>query len=444
LNLSEAFQIERGSVVAVVGAGGKTTLLLRLADELRSEGFSVAVTTTTKMGAAERIRASRTILADRLDDLLEGMANAFEAGCVPFLFSGFVGGKSAGLPPETVDRLRGAADVLLVEADGSRRCPLKFPRSFEPVVPESTNRLVVVLGAGGLGKIADEKTFFNLEGAGKILEAGSAITPLAVASALHDPRGYLGHCRPDRRTCVFVNQADAASDEEILDLTRALGHGAFHRIVTGSAGEPEPRLRVFENRNHRVAGAILAAGESKRFQGSKLTAPLWDRPMVRHVAESAVKAGLADILVVVGYDAGAVRASLDGIPGLRFVENARWEEGMGASIRAVALEASEFDGLLLLLGDQPFMGTTLIQRVLEEYRSCTAPLCFPMFDGRPGHPVLLRRELYSELRRLAGDRGARDVVKINADRARTFPLVDAGSQMDVDTRDDLRNAHEAH
>jgi molybdenum cofactor cytidylyltransferase len=118
------------------------------------------------------------------------------------------------------------------------------------------------------------------------------------------------------------------------------------------------------------------------------------------------------------------------------VFNPLYEEGLSGSIRMGLEAAGDFDGVLIVLGDLPFLGADLPRALVEAYRSGTAPLGFPTVDGRPGHPVLFRRDLWRELEAVRGDEGGRTVVEKHARRAATFPWEDGRTQLDIDTEGD--------
>ena len=133
-------------IIAVVGSGGKTTLVKKLAAQYRSEGKSVFVTTTTHMFIEED-----TVLTEDARPILEKLQETGHAMAgVP------CGIKIKALPPETFAAVCAHADVVLVEADGSRHMPLKYPNAGEPVIPEGTGEIIVVWGPHGLDKPARE------------------------------------------------------------------------------------------------------------------------------------------------------------------------------------------------------------------------------------------------------------------------------------------------
>ena len=133
-------------IIAVVGSGGKTTLIKKLAEQYRAEGKSVLVTTTTHM-----FIEADTLLTDDADTILRALE---ESG---YAMAGLPAGeKIKALSPETFRTVCTHADVVLVEADGSKHKPLKFPNATEPVIPEHADEIIVVWGPQGLGKPARE------------------------------------------------------------------------------------------------------------------------------------------------------------------------------------------------------------------------------------------------------------------------------------------------
>ena len=122
--------------VAIVGAGGKTTVLLGLWHHLHQLGRPVLATTTTKVAVAE------------------------VAGLV-FLSSRPEGHKLVGIPPATADEVfrSGAYDAVLVEADGARHQLVKAPGPHEPVIPHTATFVVAVIGAGALDRVIEDVAF---------------------------------------------------------------------------------------------------------------------------------------------------------------------------------------------------------------------------------------------------------------------------------------------
>lgn len=133
-------------IIAVVGSGGKTTLIKKLASRYRSEGKSVLITTTTHMFIEED-----TLLTDDAGTIIRAIK---ETG---YAMAGVPDGKKfKPLSKETFDTVCACADVVLVEADGSKHLPLKYPNATEPVIPKNTDEIIVVCGLNAIGQKAKD------------------------------------------------------------------------------------------------------------------------------------------------------------------------------------------------------------------------------------------------------------------------------------------------
>ena len=127
---------------AFVGAGGKTTLIHEQAAAFRAEGKQVFVTTSTHMF----IEPDTVLSDDPAIILAELTRTGYVMAGIP------EGEKIRSLSPETYARVCRHADVVLLEADGSNRKPVKFPNSTEPVLYNNVEEIVVVCGLQAIGK----------------------------------------------------------------------------------------------------------------------------------------------------------------------------------------------------------------------------------------------------------------------------------------------------
>ena len=141
MKISPLLHIGRG-VTALIGGGGKTTLLYTLTEELRKTG-SVVLCTSTHIRVPEQYPLV-TGGAEELRAALE-RHGAVCAGTPA------EGGKLTA-PPIPFAELARLADYVLMEADGAKGLPLKIHAAHEPVIPENAQRVVLVVGADGFGK----------------------------------------------------------------------------------------------------------------------------------------------------------------------------------------------------------------------------------------------------------------------------------------------------
>lgn len=205
-----------------------------------------------------------------------------------------------------------------------------------------------------------------------------------------------------------------------------------------------------------TTAVLLAAGSARRFGGTqKLLAKVPTKdgavPLVRHSVSGLLDAGVRNIVVVTGRDAGPVRRALDGID-LRFAFNPNYASGLSTSLRRGVSEAMrrwpELSQLLIALGDQPLTGTGILETLLAPKRSLETRLppaiLAPRYRGELGNPVLFAREFIPDLLlHPTGDRGARVLIERNPSRVR-FVDFDRSMPVDVDTVSDLSALTNVH
>lgn len=183
-------------IIAFVGAGGKTTLIHNCAQEYMQQGKKVFITTSTHMFIEDD-----TLLGGDADRIIRRMD---ETGCA---MAGMPeGAKIVSLPEECYRKVCSHADVTLVEADGSKHMPLKFPSESEPVIYDNVDEIVVVCSLHALGKrICD--AVHRPELAAKCLDTSSdtVICPVHVQKLIRE--GYLRPLKekyPDKRLRVHA------------------------------------------------------------------------------------------------------------------------------------------------------------------------------------------------------------------------------------------------
>lgn len=186
--LIDRMGLGRRELVSIVGAGGKTTIMGMLAEELALAGARTILTTTTKMGADQ---VTEPVCWSHDPVTVE---QALVPGSPLLVLAGTADGKVEGLEPDAVDVLFAAttADYIIVEADGARSLSVKAPAEHEPVIPVLSTTVIVVMGAdalmGTLETVAHRvERITTLTG----LTGADILTPRDAASILLHPEGGL-------------------------------------------------------------------------------------------------------------------------------------------------------------------------------------------------------------------------------------------------------------
>ncbi|MBX3220637.1 MAG: nucleotidyltransferase family protein [Labilithrix sp.] len=184
----------------------------------------------------------------------------------------------------------------------------------------------------------------------------------------------------------------------------------------------------------RVAGVVLAAGESRRLGAPKQLAALDGESLVRRAVRALTESECAVVGIVVGAHASVTVEAVAGL-GAHVLTNEGWREGMAASIRTATTwaEAQGVNGLLIAVCDQPWLASEHVNALLAAFR-IGGRAVGSSYSGIVGVPAVFGRSEFPELLKLRGDRGASALL-------RGAPAVawSAGA-IDVDTERDLETA----
>lgn len=187
----------------------------------------------------------------------------------------------------------------------------------------------------------------------------------------------------------------------------------------------------------KVAGIILAAGEARRFGGSKATLMWHGKPFIKHIIDTASFAGLNPIIVVLGAHKDKIASVIQSEP-VTFVDNPDWTLGQGGSVSCGVMQLTvDTDAVIIFLVDQPQIPGTLVRALIEAYQSQPADIIIPEVAGQRANPVLFGRNVFSELGQLKGEQGGRSLFgKCNV---YMLPWVDDQILLDIDTQEDYQN-----
>ncbi|HKP21680.1 MAG TPA: nucleotidyltransferase family protein [Thermoleophilaceae bacterium] len=181
-----------------------------------------------------------------------------------------------------------------------------------------------------------------------------------------------------------------------------------------------------------IGGLVLAAGAATRFGAQKQLAELDGVPMLEHSLRAMSSAPVGRVVVVLGSAADEIASKVN-LHGADPVVCARWEEGQSASLACGLAELADCEAVVVTLGDQPRVSPKAINRVIGGRNGSSAIRA--TYNGNPGHPVLLERALFEQLRDVSGDKGARNLLL--SVPVRDMPCDDLGGGEDVDTPSEL-------
>lgn len=249
-SLLEALALNRRGVVSFSGAGGKTSLMFRLARELSKVEGPVLTTTTTKIWMPTLDQSPGVIFSVSSKELLSKARNIFK------IHRHFSAGaqissnkKVLGFPPDFVDELwySGMFRWILVEADGAAGRSIKVPGPDEPVIPACSNIVIGVVGLDAIGKPLDNRSVFRPRLFSTItgLVMGEPLTESVVAAAILHKEGIMKGAPPHADRLLFLNKADQPGALEsarrisahLLKRAEKIG---LKKVIIGHAGHEPP------------------------------------------------------------------------------------------------------------------------------------------------------------------------------------------------------------
>jgi probable selenium-dependent hydroxylase accessory protein YqeC len=256
VTLREGLMLGEGGVISLVGAGGKTSLMFKLAHELAMAGEPVLTTTTTKIYEPLPDQSANLILSGSVPRMLEKAQETLKnhhhitaaAEKLPDQ------GKLRGFKPEVVQDIWNSHLFrwILVEADGAAGRPLKAPADHEPVIPACTSQLVGMVGLNGAGQPLNDQWVFRHERFIQLsgLAHGSAVSEAAIIAVLVHEKGIFKNAPADAVRIAFCNQADVpqnlAAGQRIARALIQRKKTGLNRVVIGQTMFDPPVLEVYD------------------------------------------------------------------------------------------------------------------------------------------------------------------------------------------------------
>ena len=439
--LSQSLRFQPQDVVAFVGAGGKTSAMFRLADELAARGQRVITTTTTRMGVTQIGNQGRApLLYNSSPDFLARLRDALAIHPHVHIVGGterVEPGKVGGVPPSFIDELAAQkiADAIVYEADGARGLSFKAPAAHEPVIANATTLLVPVIGVSILGQPLDDAHVHRAEIAANLAGAriGDAVTPLIAARVIANEHGGLKSKPRSARIAVLVNQVETETQlESAHALARLLlGYRTIDAVAIGAVQNTNnPILET----HRRVAAIVMAAGAGTRMRGRiKQLLPWHGKTLIENAIGITTSSQVFETIVILGAHANKIRPVIRNTAA-RIQINPQWETGHASTIRAgIRALAPSIDAAIFINADQPLLTSQVIDRILQRYAETDAPIVAPVYAGKRSSPVLFNRSHFAELLRLENEQGGRELLTQYRDQIAWVEFDSERMSWDVDT-----------
>jgi len=438
----EAFGIEKGDVIALIGAGGKTSLMVGIGYELAELGWRVLATSTMPM-PADQIGLMPAALS--VDSTPEQVSAALNESRFVFLHGQTQKNHALGVTPGLVTLIPDLvdSDVLLIEADSAHNLPLKAPRDGEPIIPHGVSLVIPVASFAAVGQPLDDAYIYNAQAMMQVcgFPEGMPVKPSWIAQVVRDEHLGMRGVPSGARTVAFFNQTPMTPFNRRRARATAkiaLRHSTLQAVALGEVRGHEPVREV----QRTVGAVVLAAGASKRMGEPKLLLPwLNKRTIIEHTVEQLIKLRIDPIVVVIGHYSDDIKGALQRWE-VQFTQNRAFKTAeLGGSLRA-GLNALPMNAsaALVVLGDQPNIPPKVIQQILMAYAEQQRDIILPQFDGKTGYPVLIARRHWPELLAMKDDSGFEKWLTTHTADALRVPVDTDSIFRSVDTPQDYRDA----
>lgn len=446
MRFAQAFELTRGDVVAFVGAGGKTSLMVSLGYELAEAGWRVLATTTTRLSRDQMALFPATLsAATEAREISQALTDKQFVLLHDEIRGSSVYGPAPEWTPQLLDRVD--SDILLVEADDAGGLPFKAPLADEPSIPSETSLVVAVASLDALGAPLNKDHVYNpramIDKYGFV--ENSPVKSPWLAQVLRDEDLGLRGVPPAARVLIYLNQTPLRGyvrGRARMIARLSLQSERVSAVALGSVRGPEPVHEL-----QRALGAlILAAGDASSHSLDSLLQPADDGGgALAHVSEQLMRSRFDHIRLVTGQDARRVRKAVKHL-GLKTIQNRAWKSGGFVSSLKAGLASLPAHAAAVLV--VPCLRTRiqpkLIYRILSTYSRCDGDFIVPRFGRQCNQPVLIARNYWPEILNLPRGSSLRQVID-HFDSRITYLEVGANSAYPentspVDTRQRRRPA----
>ncbi|MCG9130360.1 nucleotidyltransferase family protein [Candidatus Poribacteria bacterium] len=189
-----------------------------------------------------------------------------------------------------------------------------------------------------------------------------------------------------------------------------------------------------------ISGILLAAGLSTRMGEPKQLLPFGESTIVETVVDNMLSAKFDEVIVVLGHRAEAIQTQLGTRP-IKTVFNPGYRDGMLTSAQTGIRVREASDAFALMLVDQPFVTSVLIDQVIDAYQQTEKGIALPSYNYKRGHPAIFDEKYASDILALTPESdGVRMLFKAYGDDIH-YVTVDTDAVLrDIDYREDYERA----
>jgi len=444
LSLLSCLSLPPKGIVAIYGAGGKTSFMQSLAKDLVLCGHKVIQTTTTKIRRPALIPC---IIGHDIQTVTEELRIRLQETPMVSLGSSLTrDGKLIGIPPSWPDSLlkEETADYILVEADGSARKSIKGYAHYEPVFPINSCMLVPIIGLDVIGcPVTAENVhrldlFCRLTGCqpGTSLEISTLVTiyrHMIELGVAHSPQAAI---------VPLFNKVDAIANENMItSIAEALSPVGSYALFTSLADKHPVKFAYgLEKKNHGfgISAVLLAAGKGERMGKQKLNLEINGKTILEHAISALERAGIHDVVAVFSEQNSRNQSQIPSH--FRRIVNTSASEGLSTSVKQGLLNVQpQSQAVFFALADQPLITPDIYKELMQYHLHHFPFVTIPVHNGKRGNPTLFDRRMWPELLGIKGDEGGRNLIAtVPSHKLGLVPVKHGGILADIDTQEDYQ------
>lgn len=451
-------------VIAVCGAGGKTTICKRLATHYANENNKVCITTTTNMWFDSDVR-------DNFFDI-DSKANASDI-LHKVYYSGHENiekGKLTPLSNDEYKKLCSIFDYVIVEADGSKGMPMKIPygikderygdkksgKNPEPVIPDNANEIIIVVGMEALGRkisyvchrfdeFYDRDEFIKENDINEDTLVDEKIIDKFVNHYYLEPikekfpstkvyiykNDYVKNKKSSSNSNIFLNERLKDMDTKICIAICASGfsrrYGDENKLLERVIADCTPEMTEDEQTMVKKHLKLYQAMINKALVARRMVNDQFD--------ELPFNDTKIDIAVVSQYD--EILNDDYYKDKVTFIKNDRANEGLSSSIKLVVESYKDYYAIMFLNSDMPVLNPSEIAKFIFNSTLADKKMA-TMYTNMPKNPAYFKKECFDDLFKLQGDKGAKELLTNNLKDVYRY-YINSKELFEIDTKEDFEN-----
>lgn len=405
-----------GYVISVVGAGGKTTLCYKIANDYANKHKKVCVLTTTLMWHDK-------IISDinNLDDILEGVVYNF----------GTVKGEKIGPVSENdYKKICEVFDYIIIEADGSKNMPLKIPEwSYEPIIPKNTNEIIIVMRLSAIGRkigivcfrfedIYNKCDYFK----NKNISCDTIVSE----NIIDDIIDYF-YVKP-----LSNKYPNVKINIKKIDITESGNYKNYKKIVLGLCASGSSKRFGDDNK---------LFCKIKNYQNKELYKIMLDKIInIKSILNKKFCDELnyndidIHIAVVSKYD--EILNDIDYKNIVKMIKNNEANKGLSSSIKILTKNYINSDAIVYFNSDMPLLIPSEVANMIF-YTICSYKNIGCVYTDEPMNPAFFDNSYYDDVLEINGDNGLKSVLTKYKSHIYKYH-VDKNMLIDIDTKEDLK------